>query len=553
MLANPCHADEPAKRFLAAMVAGGYYDTAIGYLDHLDQYPGVNEEFKAAAPLEKANVIFKMALQTTNTKKQEQLLDQYQAQLDEFATAANHPRAPEAKMKSAELQLSRAQLALSKPDVSVAAKSDARELITNSAKRFDEVVADLRGKLKAMRGAKVDSGDLEMIQRRNSYQNIFMNSMVKSGRSRRLAAETYKNPGKDAAAKKLLNTAEKSLAEMTDKYSKYVFGPQAAVELGDVRKILGRNEDAIAAYLEVINREGNDPALIPLQLKAAASALDIWASEKEPKWNVINERIEPIFSNADSQMQRLPEMQDLNVAYARAKLKQAGQLEENNGKRKNIDDARARAKKLLLAASRVPGKKRDIAIAMLKEMGIDAAEEDTVDLANPTSLRDAMTAAQDLIKSAQAANADAEKLSGPDKESALADVRKQWEGAAEVLRSGVNVRGDSSGETVARARQMMAFAFINQQRYRESAVVGGFVAKSSSNGDIALDSGLIALTALQFLLEDADEDAKSSIREQIQGLCKFLSQRFPKNPKTSQARAALIKLSILDNDFAAVK
>ncbi len=91
-IATPGYAaGEPAEEFLKRLRAAKYFDTAITYLDRLDQYPGIDPNLTSAIPLEKAQTYIGAAFASRNADARDEFFASAETQLGEFLKQSSHP------------------------------------------------------------------------------------------------------------------------------------------------------------------------------------------------------------------------------------------------------------------------------------------------------------------------------------------------------------------------------------------------------------------------------------------------------------------------------
>ena len=143
---------EPAEDFLKRLKAAKYFDTAISYLDRLDQYPGIDPDLTSAVPLEKAQTYIAAAFASRSSDLRDESFAKATEQLGEFLKQGSHPRLSEARLQLGWIQMVRAaQLLSGNPDASKMVA--ARESYLADWKSFDWIVETLGNKLKGMQGA----------------------------------------------------------------------------------------------------------------------------------------------------------------------------------------------------------------------------------------------------------------------------------------------------------------------------------------------------------------------------------------------------------------
>ena len=175
------NAAEPASDFLKRLRAAGYFDTAITYLDRLDQYSGVDQSMLDAVSLEKAQTFLDAAGGTRNAEMRDEMLLNAETELTEFLKQSSHPRVPEARMQLGRLQMVRGMqlMALETDDDK---RTRARESFVAAAATFDLIVEQLREKLKEMQGAKIDvDQNPEQAVLRDRYRGEFLLALSSAG------------------------------------------------------------------------------------------------------------------------------------------------------------------------------------------------------------------------------------------------------------------------------------------------------------------------------------------------------------------------------------
>ena len=143
------------KNSLKRLRAAGYYDTAIAYLDRLEEYPSVDPKITNAILLEKAQTFIDAAIGTRNPKTRDEYFRNAERELTEFLKQESHPRESEARLQLGKLQMVRAaQLMNGQPDQ--AKREAARQSYLAGARTFDRITEQLKTKLLDMQGAKID-------------------------------------------------------------------------------------------------------------------------------------------------------------------------------------------------------------------------------------------------------------------------------------------------------------------------------------------------------------------------------------------------------------
>ncbi len=536
---------EPAEDFLKRLRAAGYFDIAITYLDRLDDYPGVDAKLREAIALEKAHTFIDSAVVArTATARDESFLAAEQ-QLTEFLKLPSHPRLSEARLQLGKLQMVRAaQLMAGKVDDEK--RKAARESYLAAAKTFDEIVNNLREELKAMQGQKIDAAkEPEKAAQRDTYRAEFLQGQLNAGESRRLAARTFDDPAKDG--KNLLDEALVSFTDLSDKYDGYVQGAIAMLYRGQVMQDLGDREKALDSYIRMLEQPEADP-LRDAKFQATSGLIQLYLTDKEPKFDQAIDRGQPILDTARPDEKRSQSVQQLRVDLAKAYLAKAA---DKSQKPPDAKRAQTNGRQLLFAASKVPGTHLSEAETILADLGI--SKEDEVELPKAEDPKSFAEALQSAIQLYEAAEALQKNLTTIEKDAKAIEQVKELQKqltetraiAVMILSRGMSmVTVETDVESINQARQLLAYLLFQEKRYRESAVVGSFLALQSPGNDTGLRGGLIGLTSLQYLLTEAGDQDNTGLIGQLRDLGEYLTKTWPNDPQAAVAQGIMIRLAL---------
>ncbi len=544
-----CAEGEPAQDFLKRLRAAKYFDTAITYLDRLDQYPGVDASFKSAIALEKAQTYIDAALATQSSKTLDRFFVQAEQQLALFLKQDSHPRFSEARLQLGKLQMVRAaQLMNGTPDD--AKRESARESYLAAAKTFDAIVEDLRGKITEMRGAKIDPDkEPEKVALRNQYRGEFLKAKYSAGETRRLAAGTYRDPGKEG--KQLLQTALEEFTELSEKFARYVEGSKAMLSRGQVQHELGMDTEALDSYIRMLE-QSDDDRLRDSKAQATSGMIRLWLDQAPPKYQQAIERGERIVDDVRPNERRTASLQELRVGLAKAYLLKSKDSE--NLKAVERKRAESSGRQLLIAASKVPGEFMDEAKELLAGMGIQDEVADLPKAEDPDDLSDALEKARILLSASENISQSLDVLVGqkdPSKQiqNQIVELKKNLletrSIAIQILRRGLSMVGsDTDHQLLSQARQFLAYLLYEQKHYRAAAVVGTFLARNSPGTEIGLVGGVVALNSFQLLLAEIPENENEGMIAQLQQLGDYLTKTWPDDPKASAAQGVMIRIAL---------
>lgn len=541
-------AGEPAEEFLKQLRAAKYFDTAIMYLDRLDQFPGVDPDLTSAIPLEKAQTYISAAFATRNPDARDKFFASAEEQLGVFLQQGTHKRLSEARLQLGWIQMVRAaQLISGEPDDSK--RKLARESYLAASKTFDLIVESLRSQLKEMQGAKIDAKkDPERAALRDQYRGEFLQALMNSAESRKLAAKTFNDPRTEGKA--LLEVALKKFTELSENYDTYVQGAAALAYRGQVLEELGRKDEAIDSYLRMLESPEADP-LRDVKYQATSGLIRYWLAESPPKFQASIDRAQGLVDGVRPDERGLPSVQELRLDLAKALLLKSKDTE--NQKPADLKRAESAGRQLLIQSSKIPGKYGEEANKLLAGMGVDLKDVPPPSTAEePESLQDAYEKAQELYALIENMNQSFTVLDKQENQSDEIQTQKTAiqdqlletrSDAIYILRRGLAlVVPDSDINFINQTRQMLAYLLYQDENYRDSAVVGSFLAKNSPSTQIGLKGGLLALNSYQLLLkENADNP---TLIQQLEDLGAYLIKTWPDNEEASSAQGVMIKLAL---------
>lgn len=549
-------AGEPAQDFLARLRAAGYYDTAIIFLDRLDQYPGVPGEMKNAVSLEKAQTYIDAAAASRSVATRDEFLQTATSELREFLKQGSHPRQSEARLLLGRLQMVRAaQLLSGEPDD--AKRKSARESYLAAATTFDEIAETLREKLKSMQGAKIDAAkNPDQAALRDQYRGEFLKGLASSADARFEAAKTYADPGKQG--KKELEKALEIYTDLSEKYEDFPPGAIAMLSRGLVQEELGKANEAIDSFIRMLEFQDFDP-LRDAKIQATSGFIRLSLAEKPPRVQSAIDRGQGMLDSVRPNERRMATVLDLQLELAKAYLAKA--KDKENLKPVEIKRAESNGRQLLTKTSKVPGTQADQAKSLLAEMGIEVESDEVAATLStsedPTSLEEAYGKSIDLYQAAETlaesikslGNGKADQAKRKDVSEQVAQTRST---AIQVLSRGLSmVNSKTETEVANSARQLLAFLLYQDERFRDASVVGRFLAQSAPGTEIGMKGGVIARNALQNLL--VTDPTNKAMADQVRELAAFAIAAWPGNPETDLFQRLVVELALQDDDFDAAK
>lgn len=551
-------AGEPAQEFLSRLREVGYFDTAIAYLDRADKMVGLASDFKDAIPLEKAQTYIDAAVSSRSTKERDEFFISAQGQLKAFLTKKEHPRVSEARLLLGKLQMVRGAQLLPGKSPTDEARNASRESYLEAAKTFDSIVTDLKQTLENLKGQRIDATkEPEKAAQRDQYRYEFLQAQLRGAEARQAAAKTYADPLKDG--KSLLEEALKSFKDLSEKYDSYVQGALAMAYRGQAQVELGLTADAIDSFQRVLEQPADAEPLRPARMQAITGLMNLWLAAKPARLTEAIQLGQGFVDSSRPSEKRSQELQDLQIALAKAYIANAEQLKASGKKAAEEKRSTTNARQLLIASGKVSGSHETEAKELLAKVGIEAVESnEPVAIKDVKSLDEALVAAreyliasEELTKMAGLLN-EKQKAGGADAEVAkeLSSIDSQLGenrvGTIEVLRRGLAI-GAKDTQLLNQARQFLSYALYQREQFYEAAVVGQFLAKSAPNDSMGLQGGLLALSSFQSLMQSADVQQSAALVSQIETLGEFLTKQWPDDPQAASAKGIMIQMA-LDKD-----
>ncbi|MEM6474255.1 MAG: hypothetical protein AAF802_32255, partial [Planctomycetota bacterium] len=304
------------------------------------------------------------------------------------------------------------------------------------------------------------------------------------------------------------------------------------------------------------------PDVDPLReskFKAATGFIRLKIANDPPKYKEALDRTEAMGKQIRPNESQLPTVQDFRVMLAKAYLAKSN---DDSLKKGEVGRAKSAARELLVEAKTVPGPHVKETEVLLADLGIEAKAPEMPTAEPPKSFDEALEKAGQIVTVGQEMQ-DALKLleqeaENPDIEKQKTDLQKEIvESQAigiQILRNGlVMVTAETSPESIHQARQILAYFLYQSKRYRETLVVGNFLARTAPGTELGLKGGLMALRSMQILLDEIPEEENGGLIRQLESLGDYLSKTWPNNPDAAAAKGMQVRLLLNKGDYDAAQ
>ena len=556
-------AEEPVGKFLERLKEQQLHQLAAVYLEDLDRTGALPETMKADLPLERLLLLQDSLATLRSAEQRNQRMDQLKKGFEEFLQASpNHPRRSEARLALADLLLGRGQQALEAAKGPKATEQDrqaSRQAFEAALKLFDDTLAELKPILESMQGARVAASDAAALATRERYQGEYRQAEILRGLTNKFLADTY--PDGSSESKAFLEKSESLLSQVIEKTPGAKEAGRRTLSLlyrGQVQAKLSKVDDAYDSFVRVADIEETGP-FREWRVQATASLVRLLANAEQGKFEAIIGRAEQLIKTAQGAERWQPEWLDLQLALGEAKGAWAAQLDAGPATATKARTEKAEARNLLNGILRRAGSHQEAARQALSKLGVEAAGQSTGDALVVKKFAEGLPAAREKIEQGEntdlsleilrtrlsEASADEKGAIEQEIQGVLDASRQDFASAESILRQTLRLFGsEDARDDLVRARYMLSYALLKQDRFWESAVVSDFLTRSSQGSESGKASGKLALVAYQKLSEAVDPQRAASASAALESLANHMISTWPS--ATESQDAALI---LLDGAF----
>ncbi len=549
--------EEPVARFLERLRQQKLFDLAVVYLDRSAAAGLLNPTTLQNLELEKIILRQESVAASKSGKDREARAQQVEQDLQKFLSSnPNHARRTEAKLKLADIWLTRAQELLDKGDDQ---KQSAREYFQKSMDLFGASVTELRPILESMQGAKVDPNDREKLALRERYQEEYRQAEILQAYCAMRLGDTFASGSSDARAwltkaKELFSGIIKKTTDRREA-GRHVL---CLLYRGQTLVKLGENDEALDSFIRVADiTEGG--AFRTWVVQATTEIVKLLSNPKQAKFEAAIERGDRLLKTAQANERFQPEWIDLQFVVAEAKLGWASKIaKEPNGDLRS-KTIRSEVRSAIQALARRPGPQQDRARSFLADLGVevkDASGDKPIEIKNfadgMRAIREKLDESRDFtlqvdVLQTRRAEADEEERANIDAE--LVRVRSDMDSIFDVAldltqRTIAQYSAEDSREDLLQARYYLAFILVKLERYWDAAAVADFTCRSSLGQELGQKAGGLALFSYRKLLESVGPERKANFRSTIESLSSFLLEQWPAAEESRVAVTNLLQLAV---------
>jgi cellulose synthase operon protein C len=553
--ARQATAAEPYLEFIDGLRARGYFDTALDYLDQIEQRPDTPADVKTVIAYQRAQTLQQGAQSLVSLEERRLQLDRAEQELSRFvAASAGHPLAARANYDRARIMLGRAQV-----DIWDAAASDEGEQKTDQRSRARKYLGEARGIIvKAIDQNRAKSkefptfiSEADKAQRaaRDEVLNRLMESQLAAAEITYWEARSYDQG--TPLRRQLLEKAVKDYESIVQQYRDSSAGTYATLwqgkcyeELGDITEALGIFKDVLQAS----ERESDDVesvrALKDLALRFRLICLN--HDERKDYPVVVEEADAWLRDHRDRaatdvglgiQWESARALETLGSDRSRSESQRRGDLNSALERAREISrfggeykvEASRMAQRVMLALDKKGGDSRDFASAY----------------ASATALMDESKKLNDSYRQA---------LSKGDA-TAAANAQRAIKGAGDQMarlftQALRHKTANTEPDKVVSARLQLGYAYFLQGRFLDCAAIADRELRQQKIAfpELAREAGFLGMSALEASIGSSLEDHAVE-SEWLQQIGERLISTWPTSDRAQEARMVLGRTAWNQNDF----
>lgn len=549
------HAAEPYLEFVEGLRARGYYDTALDYLNQIEQRSSTPAEIKTVIPYQRAQTLQQGANSLVSLEDRRLQLDRAEQELSRFVAASSgHPLAARANYDRTKILLGRAQV-----DIWDATASDQEPQKTDQRARARKYLAEARKiiaqaidqNLAESKTFPTFIPEAEKAKRaaRDEVLNRLMESQLAAAEITYWEAQTY-----DVGAPLRRQTLEKAMQDyesIVQQYKHSSAGTYAELwqgkcyeELGDATKALPIFDHVLQLSETESENQATARVLKDLALRFRLICLnhddrkdyaivveeaDAWLRDHRDRaatdvglgiqWESARalEALGSDRSRSDSQRRG-----DLNAALERSR-----EISRYGGEYKA--EAARMTQRLMLALDRKGGGARDFASAY----------------ASATALMDESKKLNDTYRQA---------LSSGDA-IAAANAQREIKGAgdqmARLFTQALRLKSaNTEPDKIVSARLQLGYAYFLQGRFLDCAAIADRELRQQKTAfpELAREAGFLGMSALEASIGSSPGDHAVE-QEWLQQIGERIIAAWPTSDRAQEARMLLGRTAWNQNDF----
>lgn len=545
LAANSVQATEDAQPFVERLRDRGYYDTALDYLEQLKTNPLCPKEMQEKLDYEIGLTLIGNSKTAGSVPKREAMLDQARDRFQKFIKEhPKHPLAGSAGSQCANVMVERGRLkaetaakANTSPEEKKKLIEQARGLYLEAKKVFETTEKFWHEEAKQYEGKKLDPRkDATEIERRDQARRELVEARLFLGQVMYEIGKTYEPKAKEFAT--WLTNSAKKYNELYTKYDKLVAGQYARLWEGRIYNELGQPDKAIAAFKDLLVLPDDGGPFQKLQLQGIALLVETLSKTK--KYAEAIATVDKWAKEARAEDESSEDGLKIHFLAGQALLAQAKSLKEGDAQ---VARLRAQAKSHFDRVARVHGEyQREARQKMAELTGVSAKNVEPTDYLGAKERGD--LGWENVVQGTKALE---EAKTKQNQAKAVEQVNRAAAEALKYYRLAIALKTkDVNMDEVNLLRFRMAYLYWVTKDLDRAALVGEFIARRYPTHVAARKGAEIAGKAYRRLFTEAMAGKTDATFEadQLDGLVKYVTDRWPDAPEAEEGLSMLIDTAV---------
>ncbi|MEX0818225.1 MAG: hypothetical protein WD070_01490 [Pirellulaceae bacterium] len=520
---------EPAREFLNGLRERGYHDMALDYLEMMETSPLAPADLKEIIQYEKGVTLIEGSRAQRDQAIREQFLDDAQKLLKEFT---DNPRtAQHALANSARSQLGNLIVERARMKVEASKKGDKAKLLKEANALYEEaynVFAEMEEAVRVQleRIPKVldlkDKRQASMAERRTQLRADYLQTQLTAAAIREEMADTVEEGSEPF--KKLLTEAAALYDEIYKKYRTRLAGLYARLYQGRANQRVGKLQDALGYYSELLDQPDEPEAFRTLKTKTLRLAMDGWLHPSEKKYLEAIKRGGDWVKKSRPTDDRSSDWLAIRLSLAKAYKMQADEAEKSDTR--TINQAISEGKKQANFVASKSSEFQDEARQLVAALG---GPDRTGEKPDPNTFDEAKTAGKEALDSIQTASLVVSqvpaRIAKEQDEKIKADLQQQLDEATNTLATARDdaityyqlalrlANEETSIEDVNIVRYFLSYLYYLQKDYYRAALMGEFVARRYPDSAGARQCAKIAMACYINIYGETNQMADTLFKE----------------------------------------
>lgn len=541
--------------FLDGLRERGYLDTALEYLDQLEQGTGTSAEIREVLDLERGKTLQELGSGTRVPEDREQILIRAEEAFRRFAAAhANHSQAAFANSSLAELRLERAKSLIWQAEATAdqqqqaALQQQARLMIDEAEGIYQKAHDAYKAQFRAFPTFIDELRDPEQYELRGQAESRYLRAWYYLTRCSYERGQTW--PRGTDERREILIGASRLFEEIHSSWRTNTIGLHARLMMG---KCFQEQDDpgrALGIYNEIISHESRDPSFLVLKSTALHYRLICLNDpQKQDHQVALNEASAWMQANRD----QIGTVAGLGILWEKA-------IAEEKLAADGATDAGARSALLRAAhedsrlVARYPGAFQEPARIMNRRVAAALGEKDR----EPRDFDTAFERARGMLSQIQ-------KLEQEAAAAVTSDERQQKQTALDlhvneigrILRLALELQHDGTDrKAVAQARYLLSYVLERQRKHLDAVILSMdcMMRDRASDPDTAVNAAEVAMTAAVQAWNEASPEDRGFETGLLQDVCTRILRLYPNSARAGEARLRLGRVyQQLDNPREAAK